>query len=235
MNRLFRTLLTTLVLSPAAVVLAQGGPKKDAEVKDYTDVKPESLGVKPVEPTKDPKTGFLVGGKNPTELIRKLTEINGRRIDVLERDMRPKKLSKAGFLGADEKLLDVLAMDNDYVLGELGLTHQELARHLHVIGVIARGATNNDQWVTFRYHGQTFRAQLQCARGYQDSPFQDDTKANCNATLENVATGKKLVYSLLVPMMMERYGFYEGKGTPYRVEPRQIVEVLGFLRGKAKG
>src|SRR5262249_35493691 len=39
--------------------------------------------------------------------------------------------------------------------------------------------------------------------------------------------------ALLVPYMIERYGFYEGKGTSYRVEPRQVVEVFDFLKTKA--
>jgi hypothetical protein len=30
--------------------------------------------------------------------------------------------------------------------------------------------------------------------------------------------------------MIERYGFYEGKGTMYRVDPRQILEVFDFLK-----
>jgi hypothetical protein len=30
--------------------------------------------------------------------------------------------------------------------------------------------------------------------------------------------------------MIERYGFYEGKGTRYRVEPRAVLEVLDFLK-----
>lgn len=34
--------------------------------------------------------------------------------------------------------------------------------------------------------------------------------------------------------MIEPYGFYEGQGTPYRVEPRAAVEVLDFLKKKGK-
>jgi hypothetical protein len=30
--------------------------------------------------------------------------------------------------------------------------------------------------------------------------------------------------------MIERYGFYEGKGLRYRVEPAQILEVFDFLK-----
>jgi hypothetical protein len=34
--------------------------------------------------------------------------------------------------------------------------------------------------------------------------------------------------------MVERYGFYEGKGTTYRVDPRKVVEVFDFIKGKKK-
>ena len=64
------------------------------------------------------------------------------------------------------------------------------------------------------------------------SPFDDGTKTSCEATVENLENGKKLTYSLLVPQMIERYGFYEGKGTRFRVDPRSIVAVLDFLDSK---
>ena len=38
----------------------------------------------------------------------------------------------------------------------------------------------------------------------------------------------------LVPLMIERYGFYEGTGTPYRVDPQQILKVLDFLKSNSK-
>ena len=63
-------------------------------------------------------------------------------------------------------------------------------------------------------------------------PFNDGTKTNCDAEITNVKTGKSLQYSLLVPYMIERYGFYEGKGTPYRVDPKEVLEVLDFLKPK---
>jgi hypothetical protein len=34
--------------------------------------------------------------------------------------------------------------------------------------------------------------------------------------------------------MIERYGFYEGKSTSYRLEPREVVEVFDFLRSKSE-
>jgi hypothetical protein len=192
--------------------------------------------VKPVPAKKDARTGFIVGGKNSTALIRGLKEINGRSIADLERDMRPGAKSEvgsnAGFLGAREKLLDVLAADNQYVVDELGLTHQELAKHLHAMGSI--GLWKQTEEVEFLYRGRRFKVKADPTSGTQPSPFRDGTDSGNMVTVHNLHTGKKLRYALLVPYMIERYGFYEGKGTDYRVEPRQVVEVFDFLKPKAK-
>jgi hypothetical protein len=204
-------------------------PAEEARgLKDHTKVKPAGLKLKWVEPTKDEKTGFVVGGKNPTGLIRKLTHLNGKTIAELEKAMRPGALSRAGFLGNDEKLLDVMAADNEYVVDKLGLTHQELARHLRVL------ATKGGE-KAFVYHGRRFRVGIVGFFGFQASPFADGTRASREATVYNLDNGKKLWYSLLVPDMVERYGFYEGKGTKYRVDPKAILEVLDFLKPKGEG
>lgn len=223
-------LLGLLVLVfPASRGVAQ---KDDKPFPDFTRLDPAELGVELVKPAKDPKTGFVVGGKNPTELIRKLTHINGLSIARLEKIMRPGASSSAGFLGPEESLLEVMAEDNRTVVEEMGLTHQELARHLHVLGAI--GARRKEAEKGFRYHGRRFKVRVMFTRGLQPSPFDDDTKSGANAKLTNLDTGKELRFALLVPYMIDRYGFYEGKGTTYRVDPRQVVEVLDFLKPRGK-
>jgi hypothetical protein len=214
-------LAVLLALSPPAP--AQGPDE------DYAKVDPESLGVKPVTAREDPRTGFVVGGKNPTALLGKLTEIAGQPVAELERSMRPGRLSTAGFLGKNERLLDVLAADNRTVVDDLGLTHQQLARPLLILGAVAdRDALKEPKEVT--YQGRKFRVKATRFKNSVSSPFDDGTETNCEATVENVETGKKLTYSLLVPQMIERYGFYEGQGTRFRVDPRAVVEVFDFLR-----
>jgi hypothetical protein len=202
-------------------------------LKDFSDINLAKYDIKPLEPRKDPKTGFVVGGKNVTSLIKGLTEINGLTIRVLERAMRPGVSSSAGFLGKDEKLLDVLAEDNRVVVEELGLTHQELARHLHAMGAVWSWQGANKQPETpFLYHGRKYRVHGMASRGFQPSPFEDDTKSGANVKVTNLDNGKELWYGLLVPYMVERYGFYEGHGTKYRVEPRAVVDVFDFLKKK---
>jgi hypothetical protein len=223
-------------LAPAglAVLVALSPPAPgQGPVADYTRTDPERLGVAPVPPKKDPKTGFVVGGKNATALIAKLAEVAGRPVADLEDDMRPGRLSTAGFLGKDERLLDVLAADNRYVVEDLGLTHQQLARHLRLLGAVAaKEAVDAPKEIA--YHGRRFRLRAVTFKGFVKSPFEDGTRTNCEATVENLGNGRKLTYSLLVPQMIERYGFYEGKGTRFRVEPRAVVEALDFLKPAAR-
>ncbi len=233
-----RTFAVVTGLFLLTLTLSEARPSPGQEAKDMPDVtnlKLEDHGIPPVKPTKDPKTGFVVGGKNATALLRQLTEINGRTIADLEKDMRPGASSTAGFLGKDEKLLDVLAADNEYVVEKLGLTHQELARHLHAMGaaywaVSKKGGPLVKGGHEFLYHGRKYRVVLIATAGFQPSPFNDGTKSGVNARVENLNTGKKLGYGMLVPFMIERYGFYEGKGTSYRVEPKDVVELFDFLK-----
>ncbi|HVK09572.1 MAG TPA: hypothetical protein VM597_12415 [Gemmataceae bacterium] len=96
-----------LALFAAGAAHAQPGPPDLTpwfELADYYS--------RPVYPKWNPKTGFTIGGKHETATLRKLTEINGRSIADLERDMRPGVTSEvgsdAGFRGKDEKLIDVL-------------------------------------------------------------------------------------------------------------------------------
>jgi hypothetical protein len=210
------------------VFLAALAAGEEGILKDFTNVPLEELGVKLVPEKKDPTTGFLVAGKNATSAISSLTELNGRAIIDLELDMRPGAASTEGFLGPNERLLDVLAADNKYVVEEQGQTHQELARHLRVLVALGKKQPAEE----FLYHGRRFRAEFRSYRGYQDSPFQDGTKANSEVTIRNLTNGKTLAYSLLVPDMIERYGFYEGRGTPYRVAPKEILAVFDFLNKK---
>lgn len=155
-------LCTPIAVLPGLLVtaglLTSGLPAHSQKpAKDFTDIDLEKIGVKLVQAEKESKTGFVVGGKNPTALIKGLMEINGRTIAALETDMRPGAESdvgsEKGFLGPDERLLVVLAEDNRYVVDELGLTHQELARHLHVLAGIGSTFSNKE----FLYHGRRFK------------------------------------------------------------------------------
>lgn len=227
---LFGVITCSVAFYQSPAVAEAGAKQLDAvDLARYLDL--AEFYVPPPAMKRDPITGFHVGGQNDTALIERLTELNGRKIVDLEADMRRGASSGEGFLGASEKLLDVLADDNRYVVEKLGLTHQELARHLHAMATIGWWKWKHKEDVTaFVYRGRRLIVTLTFTRGSQPSPFNDGTESGANATVENLDNGRKITFALLVPSMIERYGFYEGHGTDYRVDPQQVVDVLDFLK-----
>jgi hypothetical protein len=187
-------------------------------------VEPEALGIETFKIFTEP-SGFRIGGVNDEKLILGLRELAGQSITKLETRMRPARDSMAGFLGQNESLLKVLAQDNNFVHGN-GLTHQELAFPL----LYARQHYNNGYGNDFQLNGNRFHVDMVGYRGMQESPFDDETAASQDMTITNVDTDKKLHCSALLPDMILRYGFYEGKETPYRLEPSAIIKVFDFLK-----
>lgn len=99
-------------------------------------------------------------------------------------------------------------------------------------GFLVGGANPTARIDEFRYHGRRYRVTLEQYRGHQDSPFRDGTRTNTNVTVRNLGNNRTLRDSLLVPEMVACHGFHEGEGTPYRVDPRKVLEVLDFLDAK---
>ena len=181
----------------------------------------------PVKPEKD-VGGLKIAGKNDSETIRNLKKINGMCIKKLEESMRPGFSSGAGFLGKDESLIEIMVEDNDYVTSR-GLTHRDLSIPLLQISNRAkRMLAQGSRIVEFEHAGIKWKVEMTPYRGFQESPFNDGTKTNFDFVITNLDNKQKLEYSELIPIMVERYGFYEGKGIKYRVEPAEIIRVLGL-------
>jgi len=210
--------------------------RKLSQIRSVGGSSAADLGLTFVQPKRDKKTGFMVAGSNDTKSILSLKSINGVEIDALERQMRPgapgEAGSYAGFLGQTERLLQVMADDNRLVVDRLGLTHQDLARPLLLLGYFARKQRGEKE---VKLGDLTFKVRARNYNGTQESPFKDGTDTYTDVTVINTHTGYGLSYSLLVPMMIERYGFYEGKGTNYRVAPKMIVDLFRAERSTQAG
>ncbi len=200
---------------------------------------PGDLGVKSPKVRPEP-TGFKINGVNPTTLIREIGALNGQEIHSLEQRMKPGQMSSSGFLGPSEDLRTVLAEDNDLVLGA-GLTHQILAEPLKMaVAMIYR-----DMGLKFEYLGEHYQIGTNNWMGYQHSPFVDDTKASVDFYLTHLESAaaipphspdwekeNTIFFSELLPDMIERYGFYEGIGTHYRLDPKKLLTFFAWHRRK---
>lgn len=180
------------------------------------------------QPVREQNSQFIIGGKNSNEAIDALKTINGIPISDLESTLRPHRSSDAGFLGRSESLKKVLLSDNNLVVNQLGLTHQELAEHMQTAQNIWIRAGMASE-VVFTYEGRRYKVKGDKFRGIQGSPFEDNTSTSFDITITNLENNASMVFSGLVPELIWRYGFYEGKETRYRVEPKDILQVFDFL------
>ncbi len=195
-----------------------------------------------MEQTSGPQE-FVIGDRNETSVIRNLTEINGIFLAQLEKTMHggfteedegdllaiAKEESRAytmGFfdvyLGPRDNLIDTLARDNDTVLG-MGLTHQQLADFL----ALFMQSRNTAEPVIF--NGKTYVDRTLGSRIAATSPFGDGIRANVDHHLTRMEDNSEFWFSEMLPEMVRRYGFYEGEGTPFRVDPRKLAEFAGFV------
>lgn len=136
--------------------------------------------------------------------------------------MRPGIESAAGFLGPTDNLIDTLANDNAFIVDQLGLTHAEIAEHLQKIRFGYHDPV---------YHGRRFRVERTVFAGSQGSPFAGEgTRAGTDYTITNLENGAIIQFSDMHMHLIHKYGFYEGLGTEYRLDPKQILDVLDFLK-----
>jgi hypothetical protein len=207
-------------------IISADNPETPGKAMQRRELTPQELGIKPLE-QKVEATGFVIGGVNDTELIKRLPTITGRSIQELTDEMRPDVSSMAGFLGPEDELLATMAEDNDTVQAE-GFTHQELAEPLKVVqALIDRGMGVSSPVIIggHKYTVQTLRTM-----GTQGSPFGDGLGGSCDYTITNMETGASVKTSDLGIDLIDHYGFYEGQNTVYRTPPLDIIKTFTHLQ-----
>ncbi len=200
------------------------------EIQQSRELTAKELGLEDQTPYPDKSSpSFMICGTNSTEVIRNLNGLNGQSLAELEDEMRPGKLGGAasfgGFISKDDSLIDVLAVDNEFVQS-LGLTHQDLALPLRYVAMIVNFGFGEE----FAFRGSEYKVDV--LGNYVSavlSPFHDDTGGRTDVEVHNLTNGKSMHFNLLLGEMINRYGFYEGK-VGHRVEPEVIIEVFPYLK-----
>jgi hypothetical protein len=144
-------------------------------------------------------------------------------------EMRPGVVSRDGFLGADKRAVAAIVSEDTATVQSLGLTHRRIA------GVMARlsraGRAGLGVGVRVPPH---FEVLVDSARGAMPCPFLDGAiLPKTNTTVRNLKLGRAVGYSDLNIHLIEVHGFYEGRGSAYRLEPRALAEVLE-VRARAR-
>jgi hypothetical protein len=156
---------------------------------------------------------------------------NPRLNPVLAR-MMPGVLSKDGFLGSDPRPLEEILDADRSAVASLGASHQELAQRLREVLEKAQAALGTPVQVgpglqAVHHEGM---GRIPCPFGSaQGRPFGGcGTFPKGEAELTDPATGERVFLTALGVHLIAAHGFYQGKGSRYRLEPAAIARLLGM-------
>jgi hypothetical protein len=140
----------------------------------------------------------------------------------IQEKMAPGVITRDGFLGQDRRnLVDILVQD-DGLVRRLGFSHQALAQRM--IELRDAGLPGLGDYIDVAPH---FEVRVDSVRGKLPCPFGDPgIFPKTNTTVRNMKTGREITYTDLHIHLIGSHGFYEGEGSPFRLEPAALAEVL---------
>ena len=140
---------------------------------------------------------------------------------ALRKDMAEGRLARDGFLGDDHRpLLEIVDADKA-VLDAMGVTQEHLGQKMRAL--MEKGLTGMGMEVASGH----LLVKTEEYMGRMGCPFKDGHRAaKRNTTLTDIQSGKSLTYSDLSIHLIEKHGFFQGKGSPYRIEPGELVAFI---------
>jgi len=136
--------------------------------------------------------------------------------------MAPGALCREGFLGSDCRALEEILVADGAAVAALGLTHGEIADRLSDVyqAAVAGLGTRVDI-------ADGVTAAWREAMGRIPCPWPGDgTFAKGEVVVEDAGSGRGFVFTALSVHLIRRHGFYQGRGSRYRLEPEHLAAVL---------
>ncbi len=134
-----------------------------------------------------------------------------------------KRLRKGTYLKDDERPLARILEDDAAEANRLGLDVEAAGRLLRRLYEEGRKGFGDPVIVD-----DEFEVSVREDRGFLACPFGDrypGRKAIIYA--KNLTNGRTITYSVLACHLIEAHGFFQGQGSPWRVEPKDVHEFMG--------
>lgn len=144
------------------------------------------------------------------------------QLQKVQEQMKPGVITLHGFLGTDDRnLIDILTEDDGSVK-RLGLTHEQIAVKMQEYR--EAGERGLGEYIAIPPH---FEVRVESVRGKLPSPFGGPgLYQKTNTAVKNKRIGKEVVFSDMQIHLIKDHGFYEGKGSLFRLDPATLAGVL---------
>lgn len=147
---------------------------------------------------------------------------------ALRKDMMEGRLVLEGFLGDDERPIPEIVWEDERQLAALGLTVQDVAASMR--SLTRKGMQGMGESVVVG----DYTVVTQEYMGFMGCPFKDSRRAAKRNTTVTNAQGESFVWSDLGLHLIEAHGFFQGKGSVYRLEPVPLARFLNLVRPVVK-
>ncbi len=140
----------------------------------------------------------------------------------LEDMLRASKFSASGFMGTDKRNVWEIIDADAAELERLGTTQQEIARQMQKLTDLGKPGLGD--WVDV---GENLKVSVDDHRGAIPCPWPHHARCVKRiTTCMQKDTGKTIQWSDLNIHLIKDHGFFEGNGSPFRIEPRELIEII---------
>jgi hypothetical protein len=139
----------------------------------------------------------------------------------LETMLAASKISACGFLGTDPRDVWDIIQEDAAEVHRLGWSPKAIAARMRELTAI--GQKGLGEWVRV-----DARLQVQCddSRGVIPCPWPHQIRCLKRTTTVRSDDGEHLTWSDLNVHLIDAHGFFEGRGSPFRLEPEKLVTML---------
>jgi len=142
--------------------------------------------------------------------------------EKFEKMLDASKFSACGFMGRDTRTIWEIIDADTAKLEKLGITKEKIAARMQEITV--HGIRGIGDWIAV---SDTIRAMVDDTRGKIPCPWAHGIRCLKRiTTIERIDTGQTLRWSDLSIHLILAHGFFQGKGSPFRLEPEDLVNAL---------
>jgi len=140
----------------------------------------------------------------------------------IQDNMRPGVLTLNGFLGTDTRDLVEILEEDAAEVRRLRTSHRAIAEKMSILR--DQGMRGLGEFIDVEPH---FEVRVDSVRGGIPSPFGDaGLLRKTNTTVRNRRLTREIVFTDVNIHLIGEHGFYEGRGSLFRLEPAELVEIL---------
>jgi hypothetical protein len=144
------------------------------------------------------------------------------KMQKLEQMLRSSVFAAGGFMGTDARTATEVIEADAAALSRLGVTAEQLAARMQEITAAAIKGLGN--WVDV---DSGHEARVDETRGWIPCPWSDGHRFRKRVTMvKRRDSGRTVQWSDLSIHLTGKHTFFEGKGSAFRIEPAELVDVL---------